>query len=67
MLNLIPREMINRDARETGVEQKFRTFTVVSHLGTKLLAPRIANLMLSRGQNQLDDVVAGNNVPEDSP
>jgi hypothetical protein len=38
MLNLIPREMINRIARETGVEQKSRTFTVVSHLATMLFA-----------------------------
>lgn len=38
MLNLIPREMINRIARETGVEQKSRSFTVVSHLATMLFA-----------------------------
>ncbi len=38
MLNLIPREMINRIARETGVEQKSRTFTVVSHLAAMLFA-----------------------------
>ena len=38
MLNLIPRGMINRIAKETGVEGKSRTYTVVSHLATMLFA-----------------------------
>ena len=38
MLNLIPRGLINRHARETGVEDKARTFTVVSHLSAMLFA-----------------------------
>jgi len=38
MLNLIPRGMINRHARETGVEAKARTFSVVSHLSAMLFA-----------------------------
>lgn len=38
MLNLIPRGMINRIAKETGVEEKSRSFTVVSHLATMLFA-----------------------------
>ena len=37
-LNLIPRGMINRLARETGVEAKSRTFSVVSHLSAMLFA-----------------------------
>ena len=45
MLNLIPREMTNRIARETGVEQKSRTFAVVSHLATMHFA------QLSRANN----------------
>ena len=38
VLNLIPRGMINRHARETGVEAKARTFSVVSHLSAMLFA-----------------------------
>lgn len=38
MLNLIPRGMINRIARETGVEQKSRTFSPTSHLAAMLFA-----------------------------
>ena len=38
ILNLIPRGMINRHARETGVEDKARTFTVLSHLTAMLFA-----------------------------
>ena len=38
MLNLIPRGMINRHARETGVEGKARTFSVLSHLSAMLFA-----------------------------
>jgi hypothetical protein len=38
ILNLIPREMINRHARETGVEAKARTFSVLSHLSAMLFA-----------------------------
>jgi hypothetical protein len=38
MLNIIPRGMIDRIAKETGVEEKSRTFTVVSHLATMLFA-----------------------------
>jgi len=38
ILNLIPRGLINRHARETGVEDKARTFTVLSHLSAMLFA-----------------------------
>ena len=38
ILNLIPRGMINRHARETGVEAKARSFTVLSHLSAMLFA-----------------------------
>jgi hypothetical protein len=38
ILNLIPRGLINRHARETGVEDKARTFTVRSHLSAMLFA-----------------------------
>ena len=38
MLNLIPRGLINRHARETGVDAKARTFSVVSHLSAMLFA-----------------------------
>ncbi|MEO0017197.1 MAG: hypothetical protein RLZZ522_480 [Verrucomicrobiota bacterium] len=38
ILNLIPREMINRHARETGVADKARTFSVLSHLTAMLFA-----------------------------
>jgi len=38
ILNLIPRGMINRHARETGVEDKARTFSVLSHLSAMLFA-----------------------------
>jgi hypothetical protein len=38
MLNLIPRGMINRIAKETGVEGTSRSFIVVSHLATMLFA-----------------------------
>jgi hypothetical protein len=38
ILNLIPREMINRHARETGVDTKARSFTVLSHLSAMLFA-----------------------------
>jgi hypothetical protein len=38
ILNLIPREMINRHARETGVDAKARTFSVLSHLSAMLFA-----------------------------
>lgn len=38
MLNLIPLGMINRIARETGVEDKSRTFTPASHLAAMLFA-----------------------------
>jgi hypothetical protein len=38
LLNLIPREMINRLARETEVEDKARTFSVTSHLAAMLFA-----------------------------
>ena len=37
-LNLIPRGLINRHARETGVEDKARGFTVRSHLAAMLFA-----------------------------
>ncbi|NBV25598.1 MAG: DUF4372 domain-containing protein [Proteobacteria bacterium] len=38
MLKLIPRDIINRTARETGVDGKARTYSVLSHLGTMLFA-----------------------------
>lgn len=38
MLNLIPLGMINRIARETGVEDKSRSFTPTSHLAAMLFA-----------------------------
>jgi len=38
ILNLIPQGMINRHARETGVEAKARTFSVLSHLSAMLFA-----------------------------
>jgi len=38
MLNFIPRGMIKRIARETGVEDKSRTFTPASHLAAMLFA-----------------------------
>ncbi len=45
ILNLIPRGMINRFALETGVEDKSRTFSVVSHLS----AMRFAQLSHAMG------------------
>ena len=36
MLKLIPRDIINKAARETGVDGKARTYSVLSHLGTML-------------------------------
>ena len=36
MLKFIPRDIINRTARETGVDVKARTYSVLSHLGTML-------------------------------
>lgn len=38
ILNLIPRHLIGRHARETGVEAKARTFSVTSHLAAMLFA-----------------------------
>jgi len=38
ILNHIPLGLINRHARETGVDAKARTFSVVSHLATMLFA-----------------------------
>lgn len=38
ILNLIPRGLINRHARETGVEEKARTYSVFSHLSAMLFA-----------------------------
>jgi hypothetical protein len=38
ILNLIPREMINRPARETDVADKARTYSVLSHLVATLFA-----------------------------
>lgn len=38
LLNLIPRSMVNRHARESGVEAKARTFSVMSHLFAMLFA-----------------------------
>ena len=38
ILNLIPRRLINRHARETGVDTKARTFSVRSHLAAMLFA-----------------------------
>lgn len=36
MLKLIPRDIIHRTARETGVDVRARTYSVLSHLGTML-------------------------------
>lgn len=36
MLKFIPRDIIHRTARETGVDVKARTYSVLSHLGTML-------------------------------
>ena len=38
LLNLIPRGLVNRHARETGVDTKARTFSVGSHLAAMLFA-----------------------------
>ena len=38
VLNLIPRHLIGRHARETGVDTKARTFSVTSHLASMLFA-----------------------------
>ena len=38
ILNLIPRGMINRHVRETGVDAKARSFSVMSHLSAMLFA-----------------------------
>jgi len=38
ILNHIPRGIINRVARETGIESKARTFSVISHLAAMLFA-----------------------------
>jgi hypothetical protein len=38
LLNFIPRSILNQVARETGVEQKARTFTVLSHVASMLFA-----------------------------
>ena len=38
ILNLIPRHLIGRHARETGVEGKARTFSVKSHFAAMLFA-----------------------------
>lgn len=38
LLNLIPRGLINRHARETGVDAKARSFSVLSHLSAMLFA-----------------------------
>jgi hypothetical protein len=38
ILNLIPRHLIGRHARETGVDTKARTFSVTSHLAAMLFA-----------------------------
>jgi hypothetical protein len=51
LLNLIPRGLINRHARETGVEAKARSFSVVSHLAAMLFA----QLTHSIGLNDLCD------------
>jgi len=38
MIEIIPRDIIHRTARETGVDVKDRTYSVLSHLGTMLFA-----------------------------
>lgn len=45
ILNLIPRGMINRLARETEVEDKARSFSVTSHLAAMLFA-QLAHAMI---------------------
>ncbi len=39
LLNLIPRGMVSGLARQTGVEAKARTFSVMSHLRAMLFVP----------------------------
>jgi hypothetical protein len=51
MLNLIPLGMINRIARETGVEDKSRSFSPTSHLASMLFA----QLSRSMGLNDVCD------------
>ena len=38
MLKLIPRDIIHKSAKETGVDLKARTYSVLSHLGTMIFA-----------------------------
>src|SRR5665213_3548304 len=38
MLKFIPRDIIHKAARETGVDVKARTYSVLSHLGTMIFA-----------------------------
>jgi IS5 family transposase len=47
MLKFIPRDLIERSARETGVDLKARTYSVLSHLGTMIFAQLAHALSLS--------------------
>lgn len=51
MLNLIPLGLINRHARETGIDSKARSFSVLSHLSAMLFA----QLSHSMGLNDVCD------------
>ena len=44
ILKLIPREIIDRTAKETGVDAKARSYSVLSHLGTMVFA-QLANAL----------------------
>jgi hypothetical protein len=47
MLKFIPRDIIHRTARETGVDLKARTYSVLSHLGTMVFAQLARGLSLN--------------------
>jgi hypothetical protein len=47
MLKLIPRDIIHKTARETGVDAKARSFSVLSHLGTMVFVPLAHALSLN--------------------
>ncbi len=45
MLTLIPRHIIHGSAKETGVDVKARTYSVLSHLGTMIFV-QIADALI---------------------
>ena len=49
MLKFIPRDIIHRTARETRVDVKPRTYSVLSHLGTMLFVQLAHALSLNDG------------------